>query len=115
MSNYVFEESKIYNLKNSIDYASGAIVSKIITKNDAGNITLFSFDKNQNLSEHTAPFDALVQIVEGEAKITINKKEYVLKEGNLIIMPGNIPHAVEAIEKFKMVLTMLITKQSKIE
>lgn len=114
MSNYIFEKSKIYNLKSSVDYASGAIVSKIVTKNDAGNVTLFSVDKNQNLSEHTAPFDALVLVVEGVAKIIINKKEHVLKEGDLIIMPGNIPHAVEAIEKFKMLLIMLKTNHDKI-
>ena len=102
-----FEKSKIYNLKNSVTYAEGSIVSKIIEKNDAGNLSLFAFDKGQNLSEHTAPFDALIQIVEGEGEIIINKESFHLKEGEIIIMPANIPHAVEAKERFKMLLTML--------
>lgn len=104
-----FENSKIYNLKSAVDYAQGAIVSKIIAKNSAGNITLFAFDKGQELSEHTAPFDAIVQIVEGKAKIIIDKKEHPLAEGDIIIMPANIPHAVEASGQFKMLLTMLKT------
>ena len=107
MSTTVFENSKIYQLKESVEYASGSIVSKIVAKNNAGNITLFAFDKGQNLSEHTAPFDAFVQVIEGDAKIIIDKQEYRLKEGDFIIMPANIPHAVEATEKFKMLLTML--------
>ena len=106
-----FEKSKSHNLKNSVSYADGAIVSKIISKNEAGNLTLFSFDRGQNLSEHTAPFDAIIQVVEGKAKVTINKVEYEVSEGELIIMPANIPHAVDAIEKFKMLLTMLKAKQ----
>ncbi len=110
MSGTTFEKSKIYPLKTSVDYAEGSIVSKIVSKNDAGNITFFAFDEGQNLSEHTAPFDALVQVVEGEAVIIINQVEYVLKEGDLVIMPANIPHAVEARKKFKMMLTMLKAK-----
>ena len=106
-----FEHSKSYPLADSVTYADGAIVSKIISKNEAGNLTLFSFDKGQNLSEHTAPFDAIIQVVEGEAKITINKKEYQVKAGELIIMPANIPHAVDAITPFKMLLTMLKAKK----
>lgn len=102
-----FEKSTIHDLKASVGYASGAIVSKIIAKNDAGNVTLFAFDKGQILSEHTAPFDALIQLAEGSAKITIDKKDFLMSEGELIIMPANIPHAVEAVEQFKMVLTML--------
>lgn len=106
-----FEKAKSHNLKDSVSYADGAIVSKIISKNEAGNLTLFSFDKGQSLSEHTAPFDAIIQVVEGEAKVTIDKKEYKITEGELIIMPANIPHAVDATEKFKMLLTMLKAKQ----
>lgn len=106
-----FEKAKAHHLANSVSYADGAIVSKIISKNDAGNLTLFSFDKGQNLSEHTAPFDAIIQVVEGIAKVTINGKAFNVSEGELIIMPANIPHAVDAIEKFKMLLIMLKAKQ----
>ncbi len=106
MENF-FEKSKVYNLKESVEYASGSVVSKIVEKNDAGNITLFAFDKEQLLSEHTAPFDALVQVLEGKSIVTLNKMEYELKEGDIIIMPANVPHAVIAKEKFKMILTML--------
>ena len=102
-----FEKSKAHNLANSVSYADGAIVSKIISKNEAGNLTLFSFDKGQNLSEHTAPFDAIIQVVEGTAKVTISGKAYDVSEGELIIMPANIPHAVKAEERFKMLLTMI--------
>jgi quercetin dioxygenase-like cupin family protein len=102
MSTNTFEKSTIYALNEAVDYASGSIVSK-----NVGNITLFSFDEGQNLSEHTAPFDAIVQVVEGQAKIIINKKGFILSTGDIIIMPANIPHAVEALGKFKMLLTML--------
>ena len=107
MTNGVFDHSKPYVLKESVQYAEGSVVSKIITRNIAGNITLFAFDENQNLSEHTAPFDAVVQIIEGKAKIIINKQTYALSENDMIIMPANVPHAVEANGKFKMLLTML--------
>ncbi len=107
MKNQHIEKSVNYLLKDSVEYAGGSVVSKIIIKNDAGNITLFAFDKGQNLSEHTAPFDAFVQIIEGTATITIDHRDHFLQEGEFIIMPANIPHAVEATEKFKMLLTML--------
>lgn len=102
-----FEDSKVYKLQNVIDYSHGAIVSKIIAKNDGGNVTLFAFDKGQNLSEHTAPYDALVQVVEGQAKIQINGNRYIMADGDIIIMPARIPHAVFAMQKFKMMLTMI--------
>jgi quercetin dioxygenase-like cupin family protein len=105
-----FEDSKAHLLKQSVDYSSGSIVSKIIAKNEAGNLTLFAFDQGQNLSEHTAPFNAIVQIIEGEAKITIARVDHNLKEGEIIIMPSDIPHAVEAVKRFKMLLTMLKAK-----
>ncbi|NSW44672.1 MAG: cupin domain-containing protein [Bacteroidales bacterium] len=106
MENF-FNHSTSYSLINSIEYADGAIVSKIVKKNDAGNITLFAFDKGQLLSEHTAPFDAMVNIIEGVGLISINKVEYELKAGDFIIMPANIPHAVVAKDRFKMLLIML--------
>lgn len=107
MNEHSFDKSRLYKLKDAVDYADGAIVSKIIAKNDAGNVSLFAFDKGQNLSEHTAPFDALVQLIEGNARVIIAGKEYLMKDGEIIIMPANILHAVEAIEKFKMMLTMI--------
>jgi quercetin dioxygenase-like cupin family protein len=107
METNVFEKAKIYQLKESVEYSSGSIVSKIVARNNAGNITLFAFDAGQNLSEHTAPFDALVQIIEGKSKIFINQEEHNLAEGEMIIMPANLPHAVDADGKFKMLLTML--------
>ncbi|QQS51161.1 MAG: cupin domain-containing protein [Bacteroidota bacterium] len=107
----VFEKSSPQNLAGSVSYASGSIVSKIITRNEAGNLTLFAFDKGQNLSEHTAPFDAIIQVIDGEARVTIDKKAYQVKTGEFIIMPANIPHAVDADEKFKMLLTMIKEKK----
>ena len=83
------------------------MVSRQITKADAGNVTLFAFDIHQGLSEHTAPFDALVHILEGEAEVTISGKSFQLKMGDAIIMPANEPHALKAVQKFKMLLTMI--------
>lgn len=107
MSGNTFNKSEKYNLKKAVSYSEGSIVSKIIEKNNAGNLTLFAFDKGQNLSEHTAPFDAIVQIIEGEAEVVINGKVNSLSEGDFIIMPANIPHAVAAVTAFKMLLTMI--------
>jgi quercetin dioxygenase-like cupin family protein len=99
--------SEIFEFVNKVAYSSDGIVSKRIIQKNVGNITLFAFDKGQELSEHSAPFDAMVQVLEGEAKIIINKIEYHLKAGQSIIMPAGIPHAVKGIEKFKMLLTMI--------
>jgi len=99
--------AKVHNLKDSIDYSQGATVSKIVTKNKNGSTTLFSFDKGQNLSEHTTPFDAIAMIIDGTCEITIAKEANVLSEGQMIIMPANIPHALEAIQAFKMMLIMI--------
>ncbi len=101
-----FQSSVVYTLP-AIDYAADAVVSKIITKNAAGNLTLFAFDKGQGLSKHSAPFDAIIQVLEGNAKVTIDDKEHLLEAGQLIIMPANIPHSVDAIEQFKMLLIMI--------
>ena len=98
---------EVHQLKESIDYASGATVSKIVTKNKSGSITLFSFDKGQNLSEHTAPFDATVIVLDGACEISIAGKPNSLSEGQMIVMPANVPHALEATEAFKMILIML--------
>lgn len=90
-----------------IGYQEGAIVSRVILKAEAGNVTLFAFDAGQELSEHTAPFDALVHVLDGEAEIKISGQPFLLKIGDAIIMPANQPHAVKAVEKFKMLLTMI--------
>lgn len=102
-----YQHSKIYDLAENIEYSAGSVVSKIITKNETGNLTLFAFDKGQGLSEHSAPFDALIQIIDGAGEIEINKQSYWLTKGQFIIMPANVPHAVRAIERFKMFLVMI--------
>jgi len=98
---------EVHNLKESIDYSQGATVSKIVTKNKCGSTTLFSFDKGQTLSEHTAPFDAIAIVLDGKCEISIAGKQNSLSEGQMIIMPSNIPHALEATEAFKMMLIMI--------
>lgn len=102
-----YEKSTVIALQESIEYASGGVISKQVTRNKAGNITLFSFDKDQGLTEHTANYDAFVQILDGEAEIRIDGQPYLLKTGDCIIMPANIPHALKAVEQFKMLLTMI--------
>lgn len=109
--NIGFEKAKIFNLNNSIEYSEGGIISKQITKQKNGNITLFSFDKGQGLTEHTASFDAIIQIIDGTAEIFINREKYTLQAGEIIIMPANIPHSVNAVERFKMLLTMVKENQ----
>jgi len=100
-------KSEILNIVSMVDYQTGAVVSRQITKAEAGNVTLFAFDQGQELSEHTAPYDALVHVLDGEAEIRISGKPFVLKAGDAIIMPANDPHALKAITKFKMLLTMI--------
>jgi len=99
--------ANVFSLTETIKYGQNSIVSQQILKNPSGNITLFAFDKDQQLSEHTAPFNALVQILEGSAEIHISGTPYHLKSGNVIILPANIPHAVYANMRFKMLLTLL--------
>jgi len=94
-------------LSGLVDYQKRSIVSKEILRKDAGTVTLFAFDKGQGLSEHTAPFDALVYIADGEADIFISKKPFHLKAGEMIVMPARKPHAVQANKHFKMLLTMI--------
>ena len=106
MSNLI-DVSRIFNAAERVDYVAGAVVSKTIVKKQTGNITLFAFDGGEGLSEHTAPFDAVVQILDGKAEITIGGSSFVLQTGQSIIMPATIPHALKAIERFKMMLTMI--------
>jgi quercetin dioxygenase-like cupin family protein len=105
--NNTIEPSKIFNAAESVDYSAGAVVSKTIVKKQTGNITLFAFDEGEGLSEHTAPFDAVAQILDGKAEITIGGNSFILQTGQCIIMPATIPHALKAIERFKMMLTMI--------
>ena len=100
-------KAEILNLANLVSYQEGSVVSRQITKADAGNVTLFAFDAGQELSEHTAPFDALVHILDGEAEVRISGVPHTLTAGQAIIMPANEPHALHAVTKFKMLLTMI--------
>jgi quercetin dioxygenase-like cupin family protein len=95
------------DLKDLVSYQDGSVVSKTLVDRGKGTITLFSFDKGQGLSEHTAPFDAFVQIVDGEAEITISGEKHIVRAGQIIIMPADRPHALKAVEKFKMLLVMI--------
>ena len=95
------------NTDNLIEYQKDSVVSKTIINKKAGTVTLFAFDKGQGLSEHTAPFDALVSIVDGEAKVTVLNNVYNLSKGEMIILPANKPHAVESVSRFKMMLVMI--------
>ena len=94
-------------LTDLIDYQEGSVVSRTIIDKKAGTVTLFAFDEGQGLSEHTAPFDALVHILDGEANVVLSGKPVRLKKGELTIMPANEPHALSAVTKFKMLLTMI--------
>ena len=98
---------KVESLKSLVDYQDGSVVSREIIRKSTGTITLFAFDQGQGLSEHTAPFDALVIILDGQAEITISGKAYDLTEGQMIILPVNEVHALKAISKFKMLLVMI--------
>lgn len=107
MSSNEFSKAEVFSFSGSVDYSSGAIVSKTVLKKQTGNISLFAFDRGEALSEHTAPFDALIQVVDGRGEIIIGGKSYIVSAGESIIMPANIPHAVKAAERFKMILTMI--------
>ena len=102
-----FKKSVIFSFQDKVDYSPGGIVSKQVIKTEKGNVSLFAFDKGEGLSEHTAPFDAMIQVIDGEARITIGGVDFNVSNGNTIIMPANISHAVYALEKFKMILTMI--------
>jgi len=100
-------KGKALDVKTLVEYSANSIVSKTLIDTKAGTITLFSFDAGQGLSEHTAPYDAVVQIVDGEAEITIGGNAVPASAGNMVIMPANIPHALQATTRFKMLLTMI--------
>ena len=90
-----------------VNYQDGSVVSREIVKKPAGTVTVFAFDEGQGLSEHTAPFDALVQVLEGEAEITIAGKPHRVQSGEMILMPANQPHALKALKRYKMILTLI--------
>lgn len=100
------EAATAHNLADLVAYADGSVVSKVLGKSAAGNLTLFAFDQGQELSEHSAPFDAFVQVVDGQGEFTIGGNPVAVAAGELILMPANIPHAVKATTRFKMLLTM---------
>jgi len=99
--------AQILKIAELVEYQAGAVVSRIVVKAETGNVTLFAFDEGQELSEHTAPFDALVHVLDGEVAINISRKPFHLKTGEAIVMPADEPHAVKAVKQFKMLLTMI--------
>jgi quercetin dioxygenase-like cupin family protein len=100
-------KSEVLHIADLASYQEGSVVSRQITKDDAGNVTLFAFDEGQELSEHTAPYDALVHLLDGKVEVRISGKSYFLETGDAIIMPADEPHALKAVTKFKMLLTMI--------
>ena len=107
MGSNSFKKGEKFSFEKSIDYADDSVVSKQILKKKSGNVTLFAFEKGEGLSEHTAPFDAMVSVVEGQAEVLIDGVSSMVASGESIIMPAGIPHALKAPERFKMVLTMI--------
>ncbi len=100
-------KGKVIRLNELVEYQDGTVASRMVIKQKHGNITIFSFDEDEGLSEHTAPFDALVTILDGECEIWLEGKTFEMKTGDSIIFPANAPHALSAITKFKMSLTMI--------
>jgi len=104
------EAARALPLESEVQYQQGSIVSKTLINKPAGTITLFAFDEGQSLSEHTAPFDALVQVLDGNVELTIGGNPINATKGDIVLMPANIPHAVKAVRQFKMLLTMIKEK-----
>ncbi|MGA2912216.1 MAG: cupin domain-containing protein [Methanoregula sp.] len=100
-------KGKVLQLKDLVNYNEGTVASRMIISRKAGSITVFSFDENEGLSEHTAPFDAVVTILDGECEVWVAGQTSRMKEGESIIFPANVPHALSAVTKFKMLLTMI--------
>ncbi len=106
-------EPQVLRLADLVACQEGSVVSRQVLKREGGNVTLFAFSAGQGLSEHTAPFDALVHVLEGEAQVTISGRPYRLAAGDAIVMPANHPHAVRAITQFKMLLTMIRSEDTQ--
>lgn len=102
---------KTQSLAGLVEYAEESIVSRVLAENSAGTVTLFAFDAGEGFSEHTAPYDALVHVIEGEGKFTVDGRARRVAEGQVLLMPANVPHAVKAVRRFKMLLTMLRAKR----
>jgi quercetin dioxygenase-like cupin family protein len=100
-------KAKASTLRDLIDYQEGSVVSRTLIDKKAGTVTLFAFDENQGLSEHTTPYDAMVYVLDGEVEVIISGKPIILKEGEITIMPANVSHALTAKTKFKMLITMI--------
>ncbi len=100
-------KARTLRVEDLVEYQEGAVVSKEIIRKSTGTVTIFAFDKGEGLSEHTAPFDAMVQVVDGKAEIVISGNKNVLEKGDMIIMPASEPHSLLALERFKMILTMI--------
>ena len=98
---------EVMNVKGLVDYQEGSVVSRMVTNKKAGTVTVFAFDAEEGLSEHSAPFDALVIGLEGEAEIPIGGEPHIVKEGDMLIMPANVPHAVHPVTRFKMLLVLI--------
>lgn len=105
--NSIKNETKIFNLEKLVNYQEESVVSREIINKPTGTVTLFAFDQGQGLSEHQTPYDALVYILDGEVEVTISKVSHHLKKGEIITMPAHHPHALKAVKRFKMVLTMM--------
>ena len=100
-------QPEVKRVNDLISYQDGAVVSRIVIKRDTGNVTLFAFDAAQELSEHTTGYDALLEVIDGECEVTIAGKSHQLRAGEMIVMPAHQPHAVKAVSRFKMLLTMI--------
>ena len=107
MSQIEMYKGKAVDTKTLVEYSADSIVSKTLIDTKAGTITLFAFDARQGLSEHAAPYDAVVQIIDGDAEITIGGNAVHASEGHMVVLPANIPHALQAVNRFKMLLTMI--------
>lgn len=99
--------AQAFELAGQVEYVAGSVVSRTFAKKPTGTITLFAFDKGEGLSEHSAPYDAFVQVVDGAGTLRIGGKEVVARAGEVVVMPANVPHAVHANERFKMLLVMI--------
>lgn len=106
-------KAKVFKLGEAVKYNKNAIVSKTLMEGKSGNVTLFAFDAGQKLSEHSAPFDAMVQVIEGRVLLTIGGKPFKVSSGEIVIMPADVPHSVQAVDKFKILLTMLHNRPEK--
>ena len=99
--------ARVVRMEDLVTYQEGSVVSRTILKRDTGNVTVFAFDQGQALSEHTAPFDAMVEVLDGEAEVSIAGNPLLVSKGEMVIMPANKPHALKAVTRFKMALTMI--------